>query len=96
MDTSTDFIIFLNEIEDLEEAFCLDQTIRTGSDYGYYHYKEKDGKIFITSDSWNDTLMLANEKSKDYFLHLLEKEWSKDNIQLEVYYEMMRQMSKED
>lgn len=40
--------------------------------------------------------MLANEKSKDFFLHLLEKEWSKDNIQLEVYYEMLRQMSKED
>ena len=68
MSTSTDFEVFLCEIEDLEDAFCLDQTIRTGSDYGSYHYNENGEKVFITSDCWEDTLMLANEKSKEYFL----------------------------
>ncbi len=96
MSTSTDFKVFLCEIEDLEDAFCLDQTIRTGSDYGSYHYNEKGEKVFITSDCWEDTLMLANEKSKEYFLHLLEEHWSEEGMQLDVYYEMKRQIAKED
>ena len=33
---------------------------------------------------------------KEYFLDLLEKRWSEDGMQLDVYYEMMRQMAKED
>ncbi len=96
MSTSTDFEVFLDEIENLEDAFCLDQTIRTCCDYGSYHYTENNTKIFITSDCWEDTLMLANEKSKEYFLYLLEQHWSKDHMPLEIYYEMMRQMAKED
>ncbi len=96
MSTSTDFEVFLNEIEDLEDAYCLDQTIRTGSNYGSYHYDENDEKVFITSDCWEDTLMLANEKSKEYFLHLLEERCSEEGMALEVYYEMKRQMAKDD
>ena len=96
MSTSTDFEVFLNHIDDLEDAFCLDQTIRTEIDYGSYHYKKNGEKMFITSNCWEDTLMLANEKAKEYFLHLLEERWSEDKISLENYYEMMKQMDKKD
>lgn len=95
--TTTDFNEFLSNIEDLEDAFCLDQTIRTKSDYGCYHYQEKEGNVFIKATYPQETtLHLASEKAQKYFLDLLERSWSEEGIPLGVYYEMKRQMEKED
>ena len=93
---NTDFDLFLEQIEDLEDAFCLDQTIRTGMNYGSYYYDSNDERVFISSDCWDDTLMLASDKARDYFLKILEEKWSEEGIPLDIYYEMKRQMAKND
>lgn len=96
MSTFNDFEVVLSNIEDLEDAFCLDQTIRTGTDYGCYYYSSDGERIFITSDCFEGTFMLPSEKAKNYFLDVLEKRWSEEGIPLEIYYEMRRQMEKDD
>lgn len=71
-----EFDIMLSYIEDLEEAYFLDQTIRTDSDFGSYHYSHKGERIFITSDNFDGTCVLISKKAKNIFLDLLEKNWS--------------------
>ena len=96
MSTFNDFEVVLSNIEDLKDAFYLDQTIRTGTDNGFYHYNSDGERIFITSDCFEGTFMLPSEKAKNYFLDKLEKRWSEEGIPLEIYYAMRSQMDKDD
>ncbi len=74
----TVFDVFLSNIENLEDAYFLDQAIRLKCDYGYYDCKENNGKLIISASHWPEDLLLANEKAIHKFLNDLEKRWAID------------------
>ena len=94
---TTDFDVLLDNVEDLEDAYCLDQTIRTESNYGNYNIEYQGELMIIKSDILDDELILASETAKEYFLDLLEKKWaSEPGMSISISYDVKRAMEKDD
>lgn len=63
----TEFNCFLNNIEDLEEAYFLDQAIRSESEVGYYNCIRSGNQLIVSSNLWVDSLCLASDAAKKIF-----------------------------
>lgn len=93
----TDFNVFLCNVEDLEDAYFLDQAIRTEGDFGYYDCRRSGNQLIISSDSWPDSLCLASDDAKEYFLDLLEKKWTiEKGMSIETSYNFKMANEKDD
>lgn len=93
---STDFILYLNDVEDLEDAYFLDQAIRTESDFGYYNCKKNGERLFIYCYKWSEPLLIASDKAKKKFLNDLEKRWCKEGDSINWKYDFEQALKKND
>lgn len=69
----TDFNVFLCNIEDLEDAYFLDQAIRTEGDFGYYDCQRSGNQLIISSDSCPTLCVWQVMMQKSIFSTLREK-----------------------
>ncbi len=89
---TTDFETWMDDnVENIEDAFCLKQAIEN---WGSYDITTKDDKIFVTAT--DETLMLASIKAQETFLSMLKKRFADEGLDIESTYEFYRQMEKDD
>ncbi len=92
---TTDFDTWISaNVETLEDAFCVKQCIENVENIGSYDIKTNGDKKFITA--FDETLMIASEKSQETFLNMLEDRFSDGELDIETLYEFNRQMEKDD
>lgn len=95
MKTITDFESWLdNNVETIEDAYCLQQAILNKENYGSYDFSSNGEKYFIKA--FAEPLMLASIKARDTFLSMLEKRYAYEGLSLESSYDYNRQMEKDD
>ncbi|TFU91913.1 hypothetical protein E4T81_14130 [Barnesiella sp. WM24] len=93
----TEFNCFLNNIEDLEEAYFLDQAIRSESEVGYYNCIRSGNQLIVSSNLWADSLCLASDAAKKSFLDRLQERWAIDKgWSIEASYDFKRANEKDD
>ena len=93
----TDFNCFLNNIEDLEDAYFLDQAIRSECEVGYYNCIRSGNQLIVSSNLWTDSLCLASDSAKEYFLDRLQERWAIDKgWSIEASYDFKRANEKDD
>lgn len=93
----TTFDGFLNSIEDLEEAYFLDQAIRSECEVGYYNCIRSGNQLIISSNLWADSLCLASDAAKKSFLERLQERWTIDKgWSIEASYDFKRANEKDD
>lgn len=93
---STDFDLYLRDVEDLEDAYFLDQAIRTESDFGHYDCKKNGERLFISSYKWSEPLLIASDKAKKKFLNDLEKRWTEEGESVSLRYDFEQALQKND
>ncbi|QJY38210.1 hypothetical protein HOO69_16720 (plasmid) [Vibrio europaeus] len=99
MSTITDFDAWLDmvDLEDHEEVYALHQAVSGCEHFGMYKIQENRGKIFVTANHIDDTLMLASEDARRYFLTVLEKRSGISEFgDIEGWHGFHRAMAKED
>jgi predicted RNA methylase len=93
--TTTDFENWIeNNVEDIEDAFCLRQCVLNNEPYGSYEISSRDGKKFIKA--FDETLMIASVKAEETFLNILEDRFADEGLDIDSTYEFKRQMEKDD
>ncbi len=92
---TTDFDTWISEnVNNLEDAYCLRQSILNDENIGSFEISAKDGKKFVKA--FGETLMLASIKAKETFLSMLENRYSEDGLDIETLYDFNRLMEKDD
>ncbi len=88
---TTDFDTWISEnVQNLEDAFCLKRCIEDDDDIGSYDIKSDGDRKFIKA--FGETLMIANQKSQATFLKMLESRFSDGELNIQTIYEFKRQM----
>lgn len=91
----TDFEDWMdNNVENIEDAFCLRQCILNNENYGSYDISSNGEKKFIKA--FDETLLLASIKAQETFLDMLESRYADEGLDIESTYEFYRQMAKND
>ena len=81
----------------MEDAYFLDQAIRSENDFGYYECKRTGDQLIVSSLNWADSLCLASESAKEYFLDILKERWAIDKgWSIEASYDFKRANEKDD
>lgn len=89
---TTDFENWIdNNVENVEDAYNLEQCILSKDTMGAYNYAENKGQIFITA--FDAPLRIATDKAKETFLSMLKCRYAAEGTSLEAVYESYRQMS---
>lgn len=93
--TTTDFDQWMEDnVEGIEDAFCLEQAIRNQEHVGSFDVKVKGDRLFV--EAFGDTLMIAGAKAQETFLSMLENKYSDEGLSIESTYDFKRQMEKND
>lgn len=92
---TTEFNDWIDDnVENIEDAFCLEQCILGNENYGSFDISSKGDKKFIKA--FGDTLMIASIKAQETFLEILEERFADEGLDIESTYEFYRQMAKDD
>ncbi len=96
MSTITDFDLWIaDNVDDIEDAYCLQQAILNNENWGSYEVKGSPDKMFVTGVG-DDTLMLASTKAREAFLSTIEARYADEGLDFESAYNFYRAMSKND
>jgi hypothetical protein len=98
MATTTDFQEWLDNLEDndIEDIFCLYDSIVCVSEMGGFKCSQKNGMLFIQSGDNDQTLMLASGKAVKAFLDKLDKEYGGEFGWVGGHYNFVQAMRKDD
>lgn len=99
MTTITDFQDFIDNLNSrhIDDIHSLYQSIVDVDEVGSFNCKRnKDGRLFISDDQDDFTLMLSSEKSKNAFLSKLDIDFGGDFGSIYGHYEFQRAMDKND
>lgn len=95
MATTTEFESWIdNNVEDINDAYCLKQAIENRENWGSYDVSVNGDKIFVKA--FDETLMLASVKAQETFLSMLEQQFADEGLDIESTYDFYRQMEKDD
>ena len=98
MATTTDFQEWLDNLDEtnIEEIYCLYDSIVGVTQMGGFSCSQKDARLFIKTDQNDSTLMLASGKAVKAFLDKLDNEYGGDFGWVGGHYEFVRAMAKDD
>ncbi|WP_052600187.1 hypothetical protein [Aureispira sp. CCB-QB1] len=102
MATTTDIAGWLDfvEPENYEEIYCIYRSVNDADDWGAFSCTKKNSSkgnmYFLKCDYCDDTLMLASEKAKEFFLKYLSDNYVKSDLDIEGWYYLNRAMGKND
>jgi hypothetical protein len=96
--STTDFDKWFKGVGDLEyeEVYALYHAAFSASSMGIFDVVQKDEMLFITTPICAETLVIANDKSKICFLASLTKYFCEGQGDIEFWYALKREQSKED
>ena len=101
MATITDFDTWIagSLLIDYNEVYCLYRSVHDIDEFDSFKTSKKvqagKTKYFVTCDYLSDTLMLASDKAREYFLDKLEKQFAGE-MGMEGWYAYNRAMEKDD
>ncbi|HBS86442.1 MAG: hypothetical protein A2W91_19700 [Bacteroidetes bacterium GWF2_38_335] len=88
------------ELENYEEIYCIYRSVSDIDEWGAFKCTEKKtskgSMYFLKCDYCDDTLMLASEKAREYFLKYIESTYVKSDMDIEGWYYFNREMEKND
>lgn len=98
MAITTDFQEWLDNLDDndIEDIFCLYESIVGVTEMGGFKCSQKNGMLFIQSGDNDQTLMLASGKAVKAFLDKLDNEYGGDFGWVGGHYDFVRAMRKDD
>lgn len=98
MSTTTDFQEWLDNIEDndIEDIFCLYESIVGVTEIGGFKCSQKNGMLFIQSNDNNQTLMLTSGTAVKAFLDKLDNDYGGDFGWVGGHYDFIKAMRKYD
>lgn len=84
-------------MEDYNDVYCLYRSVYDVDQYGIFSTVKgrTEGTYFVKSTICDDTLMLASEKARDAFLSTIRIKFC-DDMDIEAYYAIHREMEKND
>ena len=102
MATTTDFKQWVNfvDLENIEEIYCIYRAVYDIQEWGAFKCsvnKTSNGdRYFLKCDYCDDTLMIASEKARQYFLDYIKKEYMQSEADIESWYSYKHSMEKDD
>lgn len=98
MATTTDFQEWLDNLDDndIEDIFCLYESIVGVTEIGGFKCTPKNGMLFIQSGDNDQTLMLASGKAVKAFLDKLDNVYGGEFGWVGGHYDFIRAMRKGD
>jgi hypothetical protein len=96
--TSSDVQDWLDKLNDndIEEIYCLYESIVGVTEMGGFKCSQNNGKLFIQNGDIKQTLMLESGKAIKEFLDKLDNEYGGDFGWVGGHYEFVRSMRKDD
>jgi len=98
MATTTDFQEWLDNLDDndIEDIYCLYESIVGVTEIGGFKCSQKNGMLFIQTVDNDQTLMLASGKAIKAFLDKLDNEFGGDFGWVGGHHDFVRAMRKND
>lgn len=84
-----------NNVDDLQDAECLDHAVRYKEDYGMYKVSQDGEKLFVHTDD-SGSLYLNGEKAVKLFLDILEEKHGIGGLSVEDSASFQRAIDKDD
>lgn len=98
MATTTDFQVWLDNLDDndIEDIYCLYESIVGVTEIGGFKCSQKNGMLFIQSADHDLTLMLSSGKAVKAFLDKLDNDYGGDYGWVGGHYDFVKAMRKDD
>ena len=96
MGTITEFNDWLEQanLEGFEDVYALYSCVLSGSNFGEWVCKKKDGRLFISAGHCDDKLMIASDSAKSLFLEIISRKYCAEKMDMETWYISQKEMVK--